>query len=107
MDVKRIQFERTGGFAGIRLATDFELDDLPREQAHRLRELLDDLDIDEYNRKHAHEPRIPDSFSYTIHVYTEKQQYLIETGDNTASEKMNDLLALLTQIMRARARKSR
>lgn len=107
MDVKRIQFERTGGFAGIRLATDFELDDLPREQAHRLRELLDDLDIDEYNRKHAHEPRVPDSFSYTIVVFTDERQYQIETGDNTASEKMNDLLALLTQIMRARTRKSR
>lgn len=107
MDIKRIQFERTGGFAGIRLATEFDLDELPNEQAHRIRELLDDLDIDEYRTQHAHEPRIPDGFSYSITVHTEKRQYIIETGDNTSSEKMNDLLALLTQVMRARARKSR
>jgi hypothetical protein len=106
MDIQRIKFERTGGFAGIRLAAEFELDDLPEEQAHRLRELLDDLDIDEYNKKHAHEPRLLDGFSYTIQVQTKKHEYIIETGDNTTSEKMNDLLALLTQVIRSRARKS-
>ena len=36
MDIKRIKFERTGGFAGIRFAADIEPDDLPDEQARTL-----------------------------------------------------------------------
>ena len=47
MQVERIKFERTGGFAGIRIATDLKLDDLPDEQAHTISELLDDLDFRE------------------------------------------------------------
>ena len=47
MEAKRIKFERTGGFAGIRLAADIELDELPEDQVHQLLELLDEVDFDE------------------------------------------------------------
>ena len=40
-----IHYERTGGFAGLKLATSFELDDLNDEQGKQLAELLDDLDF--------------------------------------------------------------
>ncbi len=33
MDVERIKFERTGGFAGIRLAADFDVSDLEEAEA--------------------------------------------------------------------------
>ena len=45
MQVERIKFERTGGFAGMRIATDLKLDDLSDEHANRISELLDDLDF--------------------------------------------------------------
>ena len=47
MQVERIKFERTGGFAGMRIATDLKLDDLPDEQANSIRELLNDMDFAE------------------------------------------------------------
>ena len=33
MEVERIKFERTGGFAGMTIARDLKLDDLSEEQA--------------------------------------------------------------------------
>jgi hypothetical protein len=107
MEVERIKFERTGGFAGIRFAADFELDDLPDEQARTLTELLDDLDFNELPAKYPRgEPSESDQFTYTITVETKKGEHTVVTGDASANEKMQSLLELLTQIARKRMRKS-
>ena len=45
MDVERIKFERTGGFGGMRLATDIEKGDLSEEQSQALLDILDALDF--------------------------------------------------------------
>jgi hypothetical protein len=105
MDVKRIKFERTGGFAGIRIAADFELDDLAEDQADRLRELLDDVDFDELPEKLIKGGPVPDGFTYSITVESEIDEYTVTTSDTSVPEKMQPLLELLYQIARQRARK--
>ena len=105
MDVKRIKFERTGGFAGIRIAADFELDDLPEDQADRLRELLDDVDFDELPEQLIKGGPVPDGFTYSITVETDKGEHTVTTSDTSAPQKMQPLLELLYQIARQRARK--
>jgi len=106
MDVERIKFERTGGFAGMRIAADFELDDLPEEQAHALAEMLDDLDFDEMPEQLTSKPSMPDEFTYKITVETEKGKHTIVTGDTSAPEKMQELLQMLNRIARKHARKN-
>jgi len=105
MDVKRIKFERTGGFAGMRIAADFELDDLPEEQAEQLAELLDDVDFDELPENLMKANQVPDGFTYTITVESEEGQHTVTTSDISAPAKMQPLLELLYQIARQRARK--
>jgi len=105
MDVKRIKFERTGGFAGMRIAADFELDDLPEEQAEQLCELLDDVDFDELPENLMKANQVPDGFTYTITVESEEGQHTVTTSDISAPAKMQPLLELLYQIARQRARK--
>ena len=105
MDVERIKFERTGGFAGMRIAADFELDDLPKEQVHALEELLDDLDFAELPEQLTSKSSMPDEFTYKITVETEKGKHTIVTGDSSAPEKMQELLQMLNRIARRRARK--
>lgn len=105
MNIKRLKFERTGGFAGIRIAADFELDDLPEEQADRLRELLDDMDFDELSENLMKANQVPDGFTYTLTVESDKGQHTVTTSDTTAPAKMQSLLELLYQIARQRARK--
>jgi hypothetical protein len=104
MDIKRIKFERTGGFAGIRFAADFELDDLPKEQAHQILELLDDVDFDELPEKILGNGAVADGFSYSITVVTEKRQRTVTTSDSSAPKEMEPLLEILTQIAKQRAR---
>ena len=100
MQVKRVKFERTGGFAGMRIASDLKLDDLPDEQAHTLAELLDDLDFGELPEKMMNEEGMPDQFTYTITVETKKWEHTVVTGDVSAPEKMQELLQLLSRLAR-------
>jgi hypothetical protein len=101
MQVERIKFERTGGFAGMRIATDLKLDELPDEQAHTISELLDDLDFEELPEQMMNDNGMPDQFTYRITVETKKGEHTIVTGDASASEKMQELLQLLNRLARA------
>jgi hypothetical protein len=101
MQVERIKFERTGGFAGMRMATDVKLEDLPEEQAETIKELLDDLDFDELPEQMLDES-VPDQFTYTITVESDKGEHTIVTGDSSAPEKMQELLQFLNRLARTR-----
>ena len=102
MDIKRIKFERTGGFAGMRIATDFELDDLPEEQAHQLIELLDEVDFDELPKHQRSENQMVNGFTYSI---TLDYQKTFTIGEDSAPEEMQPLFELLYRIARQQARK--
>jgi hypothetical protein len=100
MHLERIKFERTGGFAGMRIARDLTLDDLSEEQAHTLLELLDDLDFEELPEQMTGEESMPDQFTYVITVATPKGEHTVVTGDASAPEKMQELLQLLNRLAR-------
>ena len=100
MQVERIKFERTGGFAGLRIARDLKLDDLPDEQARTLAELLDDMDFHELPEQMMSDSNMPDQFTYTITVETKKWEHTVTTGDASAPEKMQELLQLLNLLSR-------
>ena len=100
MQVERIKFERTGGFAGIRLAADLKMDDLPDEQGHRISELLDDLDFEELPEQMLDEKSMPDQFTYKITVQTKQGEHTVITGDASAPEKMQELIQLLNRLAR-------
>ena len=99
MQVQRIKYERTGGFAGMRIATDFKPDDLPDEQIRTLLDLLDDMDFDELPEQMIDESG-PDQFTYVITVETKKWEHTVVTGDSSAPEKMQELLQLLNRLIR-------
>ena len=104
MKVQQIKFERTGGFAGMRIAADIEPDDLPEEQARTLVELLDDMDFNELP-EHIAGKSGADQFTYSITVKTKKWEHTVVTGDASAPEKMHELLELLNQLARKLMRK--
>jgi hypothetical protein len=100
MEVERIKFERTGGFAGMTISRDLKLDDLSEDQAERLLELLDDLDFAELPERITETGSRPDQFTYVITVETDKGKHTVVTGDESASEKMQELLKLLNRLAR-------
>jgi hypothetical protein len=102
MEVERIRFERTGGFAGMTIARDLKLEDLSEEQAETLMELLDDLDFEELPEEMTDGERMPDQFTYTITVKTRRGEHTVTTGDASAPEKMQELLQLLNRLARTK-----
>lgn len=104
MEVQQIKFERTGGFAGMRIAADIEPDDLPEEQARTLMELLDNIDFNELP-EHIASNSGADQFTYSITVKTTKWEHTIVTGDASASDEMHELLELLNRLARKQMRR--
>lgn len=100
MEVERIKFERTGGFAGMTIAQDLKPDDLSEEQAHKLSELLDDLDFPALPEQMTGDEAMPDQFTYVITVETKKWEHTVVTGDTSAPEKMQELLQFLNRLSR-------
>ena len=100
MEVERIKFERSGGFTGMTIARDLKLDDLSEEQAHTLLELLDDLDFEELPEQMLDSGSMPDQFTYTITVETQRGEHTVTTGDASAPEKMQELLQFLNRLAR-------
>jgi hypothetical protein len=105
MELDRIKFERTGGFAGLHIHADFELDDLSEEQLLKLTDLLDELDFAELPEQLSSNSETPDEFTYTITVESEKWSHTVVTGDSSADEKMQELLEILNRLARKKMRK--
>jgi len=105
MNVERIRYERSGGFAGMRIAADIEPNDLPEEQAQSLLELLDDLDFPGLPEQLINDSSMPDQFTYTITVEAQEWKHTVVTGDESAPEKMQELLHILNRIARKKLRK--
>ena len=100
MNAKRIKFERTGGFAGIRFAADLELDQMPKDQVQQILSLLDEVDFTNLPEKILGSQQVADGFMYSITVVSEKQEYTVTTSDSAAPDNMEPLLNLLTQAAR-------
>ena len=107
MEVERITFERTGGFAGMHNVVNITPRDLPEDQAEALRELLDELDFDELPKQAMNNPSLPDQFTYHITVETNQGEHSIVTGDASAPEEMQELIQLLNRIARKQAQKNK
>lgn len=105
MEVERITFERTGGFAGMHITANFKPDDLPEEQAQALLELLEKLNFEELPVQAINNPSLPDQFTYRITVETKDGEHSIVTGDISAPEELQELLQLLNRIARKQSRK--
>jgi hypothetical protein len=101
MQVERIKFERTGGFAGMTISRDLRLDELPDDQANSIVELLDVMDFGELPEQMLDDSGA-DQFTYTITVETKKWEHTVVTGEASAPEKMQELLQLLNRLARPR-----
>jgi hypothetical protein len=97
----KIHYERTGGFAGIKMAASFDLDDLKDDDAAKLKDLLDELDFDELPEKFLPAPGARDQFTYNISLEGHNGHHHVETTDSAAPEKLRDLIQLLDHLARS------
>jgi len=104
MYVKKIHYERTGGFAGIRLAAEIDVNELPEDQKHEILELLDKMDFDELPEKLVKKMPIPDEFVYSITVEADDKKYNVTGGESSLPQEMVPLLEILGRITKQKMR---
>jgi hypothetical protein len=97
----RIQFERTGGFAGMRVAATIDTDSLEPEAGRELQALVEAAKFFDLPAKAAASDAGTDQFHYTITVEAEGRQHRVEASDPSIPESLQPLLRRLTVLARS------
>lgn len=95
-----IQFERTGGFAGLRTAVTLNTDSLPLEEAQKLHELVEGAGFFEIPEKFPPPKRGADYFQYKLTVEKEGKKHTVEVSEPAVSPKLRPLLESLIKHAR-------
>lgn len=97
-----ISFERSGGFAGMRMIITIDSASLVDEDATHLHKLVEDADF--FNLQDIHSAHGgSDGFHYTISIQSEDRQRTLQVSDGTAPEQLQPLLQDLS--LRARSQR--
>ncbi len=101
----RIDFERSGGFAGMRMTTTVDTESLSSEETRELFELVEGAGFFELPAKISSESPGADRFQYKLTIEAEGRQHTVETGEAAVPEKLRALIQKLTMMAR-KARRS-
>jgi hypothetical protein len=98
----KISFQRTGGFVGIPINLNLDLDSLPESDAAVLQKMIADADFFELTEAHLGK-QAPDGFQYVITVEGDGQQRTIQVTDINMPNKLRPLINDLS--LRARSQR--
>ncbi len=93
----RILFERTGGFTGRKLQGILDSSELPSNQAHQLKKLLDKSRFFELPAELEFPSSGTDRFNYKVTVENESGSHTVEAHDGAIPGEMRPLLNFLTR----------
>ena len=96
----RIEFERSGGFAGMRLSGRVETSELPAEQACSLEEAVDAAQFWALPGEIPGHQRGADRFQYVVTVETEDQRHTVRVGESAMPEALGALVKAVTRLAR-------
>jgi hypothetical protein len=96
-----VEFERSGGFAAMRLAASIDTTALSMEEAQELMVFVREADFFALPGKVASAPSQADRFQYRITVDDGDRRHTVEMGDDTVSEPLRRLLRCLTILARS------
>ena len=100
----QVQFERTGGVAGIRTGATINVESLSPEDAQHLYELIDVASFFELPAEIIGPSQGADSFLYTLTVEMEGRRHTVRTSEASVPSVLRPLIAWLTNGAR-RARR--
>jgi hypothetical protein len=98
----QIHFERTGGFAGLRLTTTINSVTLSPEDAHKLQELIDTAQFFALPARLTAKTPGADRFQYKLTVETQDRQHIVEVDEGAAPATLRPLLNWLTTATKTR-----
>ena len=95
----RIDFESSGGYAGITLRYHADTEELRQEVANEIRRLVEEshfFDLSQEERKET--SRTPDAVAYSLSLREAGRQKILTFTDVTAPHDLKPLLALLRKL---------
>ncbi|MGH2767239.1 MAG: protealysin inhibitor emfourin [Actinomycetota bacterium] len=98
-DRVKIEFQRSGGFAGTTLATSVDAGDLPQTEAEELGELVERADLPALSER-PRRPGGPDRFQYDLAVTLGDRRYQVTVGEAEVPETLRPLLDRLLELAR-------
>lgn len=100
----RIEFVRTGGFTGMRMAANIDSETLPPDEARELLDELDSADFFSLPVLMTGESGGADRFEYEITIDTGDRQHTVQAGDASLPDRVQPLVHHLERLARSRRR---
>lgn len=100
----RIHFERTGGFAGMRMTATVDTESLSPDEARDWREMVDAAGFFDLPATITTPTPGADRFQYKLTVEAEGRRHTVEMGEAAAPEALQPLLQRLTAVARSTRR---
>ncbi len=97
----RIDFTRSGGFAGIRLARTFDTTRLPGSTRTKIEDLVEAIDFFGLPEPAAPSEPLRDGFEYRLAISTQCQSREITVDDLNMPASLRPLLDLLTSLVKS------
>lgn len=98
----KISFERSGGFAGLRLSAAFDTDLLPPETADALRRLVEEADFFGLPAILPGSPNAADIYQYVVTVEDGARSHTVTVSEDAASDTLRQLFDYLLRLARKR-----
>jgi hypothetical protein len=98
----RVYFERTGGFAGLRLSTTLDSQSLDEVEVSMLVREIEQADFFSLPAQIFTETGGVDRFSYHILVEWEDQHHAVDVGEASLPETLRPLVEHLEHLLRSR-----
>jgi hypothetical protein len=93
----RVKFERTGGFAGIRLTTTADTENLSSDDAARLRQLVAGASFFELPETIAPQKAQPDRFQYRVTIEDDSRVHTVTVSETALPQSMRPLTDFLAR----------
>jgi len=95
-----IDFERTGGFTGMRLSATIDSESLDDDQINALLDQLESANFFDLPPKLDDQSGGPDRFCYRLSVHTDEQENTVEISETAVPEPLRPVLQQLTELAR-------
>ena len=90
-----IDFERSGGFAGISIITSIDSEKLPQKEADNLFILLNKAKLSDIQIPGKNNITQPDRFAYKLTIQTNQKKYSFSLDENNIPESLQPLIKYL------------
>ena len=98
----KITFERSGGFAGLRLNAAFDTELLPDETATALQRLVEDADFFALPAILPGSPNTADMYQYVVTVEDDTHSHTVTASEDAAPDALRQLFDYLLRLARKR-----